>query len=248
MNTATAEKQNKIMYISQAKDFANLPGQPSAYSVSKRFIENYHNLSLSKYGEVITGMTIRDNNKYLRLWYEVNRGCIALSCSSMAMIDLRVTKWIPYSKGGTRRNWYGNYEYLVNWAGKEYFNRSKTTLQHLYLREAISWPFITPGKFSARLLPIGSLWDVAGSPCFFKDKETEYYFLGLLCSKPADYMLKVVNPTINIQAIDAAQIPVIKETEKNDLIIRLVQSNIENSKCDWDSFETSWDFKRHPLI
>ena len=68
------------------------------------------------------------------------------------------------------------------------------------------------------------------------------------CSKPADYMLKVVNPTMNIQAIDVAQIPVIKETEKNDLIIRLVQSNIENSKCDWDSFETSWDFKKHPLI
>ena len=61
-------------------------------------------------------------------------------------------------------------------------------------------------------------------------------------------MLKVVNPTINIQAIDVAQIPVIKETEKNDLIIRLVQSNIENSKSDWDSFETSWDFKKHPLI
>lgn len=85
-----------------------------------------------------------------------------------------------YSKGGSRRNWYGNYDYIVNWTQREHFNRSKTTLQHLYLKEAITWPFITTGDFSARLLPNGSLWDVAGSPCFFSNLEEEKYTLSTL--------------------------------------------------------------------
>ena len=166
----------------------------------------------------------------------------------MDEVNLSITKWIPYSKGGARRNWYGNYEYVVNWSQRANFNRSKTTLQHLYLLEAITWPFVTPGTFSARILPEGSLWDVAGSPCFFQSKKTEYYCLGLLCSKCTDYILKVVNPTINVQAADIAQIPCIVEQERLDLVNKYVAENIELSQTDWDSFETSWDFKKHPLI
>lgn len=246
MNTSEQANRKQIMFIAKETNYLRIPGSPIAYWTSSSFAENYLNPPLSTVGEIITGMTIGDNNQYLRLWFELVVDGIAFNKDTMKEINLIETKWIPYSKGGTRRNWYGNYEYVVNWSKKDNFNRSKTTLQHLYLKEALTWPFITPGTFSARLLPKGSLWDVAGSPCFFKTTDEEYYVLGLLCSNVVDYILKVVNPTINVQAIDIAQLPYVeKEKEK---VIDIVEANIEKSKEDWDSFETSWDFKKHPLI
>lgn len=236
-------------FLAKQEMYAKIPGAPVAYWVSENFANNYDGKQFSDYSEVITGMTIGDNNKYLRLWFEVDKNKIAISKSSMNEIDLCKTKWIPYSKGGSRRNWYGNYDYVVNWTQKDKFNRSKTTLQHLYLKEALTWPFITSGTFSARILPKGFLWDVAGSPCFFNDENTEYYALGALCSNSIDYILKVVNPTINVQAVDIAQLPLLYSTqEKTDRVIEIVKENINLSEADWNSFETSWDFKKHPLV
>jgi len=230
------------------KNFANIPGSPIAYWVSPNFAENYKHGQIGDHAEVITGMTIGDNNKYLRLWFEVDRNSINIGERSMNAINLAKRKWIPYSKGGARRNWYGNYEYIVNWSQKDNFNRSKTTLQHLYLLEALTWPFITSGDFSARYLPHGFLWDVAGSPCFFKDKDEQIYTLAMLASKVANYILKVVNPTINVQAIDVSQLPLIIDERYKNRIIELANSCLEISKADWDSFETSWDFKKHPFV
>lgn len=239
---------NRFALTSKTK-FAKIPGSPIAYWVSDEFANNYDGKSFADYAEVITGMTIGDNNKYLRLWYEVDGNKIAFSKSTMQEIDISETKWIPYSKGGARRNWYGNYDYVVNWSQKDNFNRSKTTLQHLYLREALTWPFVTSGDFSARILPKGFLWDVAGSPCFFRNENERLYALGVLCSKTVNYILKVVNPTINVQAIDIAQLPLLYGTEEEtNRVIDLVKENLKLSKEDWDTMETSWDFKKHPLV
>ncbi|MCB5260161.1 MAG: BREX-1 system adenine-specific DNA-methyltransferase PglX, partial [Candidatus Cloacimonetes bacterium] len=240
-------KKNRFAQIS-SENFSKIPGTPIAYWVSDEFALNYKEKPMGKYSEVITGMTIGDNNKYLRLWYEVSWETIAIGKSSMNEINISTTKWIPYSKGGTRRCWYGNYDYVVNWSQKSNFNRSKTTLQHLYLKEALTWPFITTGRFCARILPKGFLWDVAGSPCFFDNIKTEYYALGALCSNTVDYILKVVNPTINVQAKDIAQLPLIfGQQSMTDNVVERVKDNISLSKADWDSFETSWDFLVHPL-
>lgn len=247
-----AEKEKLFLsgekrYTVNQENFSKIPGSPMAYWVSENFVRAFENKTIGEYGEVITGMTIGDNNKYLRLWFEVPNTSINLNKTFMSQIDIEKNKWIPYSKGGTRRNWYGNYEYVVNWSQKNNFNRSKTTFQHLYLREAITWPFITSGDFSARLLVSGFLWDVAGSPCFFNDKGMEYYVLGFMASKICNLILHITNPTINVQAIDVARLPLALTGDKNK-INHLVEENIEISKADWDSFETSWDFKRHPLL
>lgn len=247
-----AEKEKLFLsgekrYSSVQENYSKIPGSPVAYWVSENFVRAFENKTIGEYGEVITGMTIGDNNKYLRLWFEVPNTSINLNKTFMSQIDIEKNKWIPYSKGGTRRNWYGNYEYVVNWSQKNNFNRSKTTLQHLYLREAITWPFITSGDFSARLLVSGFLWDVAGSPCFFNDKGMEYYVLGFMASKICNLILHITNPTINVQAIDVARLPLALTGDKNK-INHLVEENIEISNADWDSFETSWDFKRHPLL
>ena len=235
-------------YTANADNFSKIPGSPVAYWVSTNFINAFDNKTISNYAEVITGMTIGDNNKYLRIWYEVSNRCINLYKKSMEEIDVQKRKWIPYSKGGARRNWYGNYEYVVNWSQKDHFNRSKTTLQHLYLREALTWPFVTSGGFSARILPNGFLWDVAGSPCFFDNQVEEKYVLGFMASKVCNTILNVTNPTINVQAIDVARLPIVFVNETKNSIVSFVEENISLSRNDWDSFETSWDFKKHPLI
>lgn len=235
-------------YVSNQTNFDKIPGSPVAYWVSESFTKNYEQRKFGEYSEVITGMTIGDNNKYLRIWHEIGKKQIALYACDMKEINLEENKWIPYSKGGPRRNWYGNYEYVVNWAEKNNFNRSKTTLQYLYLKKGITWPFITSGDFSARFLPNGFLWDVAGSPCFFENEQMLKYALAALCTKCINYILKVVNPTINVQAIDVAQLPLIVNNEKMPNIIEFVDDCIDCSKKDWDSYETSWDFKRNPLV
>lgn len=110
-------------------NLSKIPGSPVAYWVNDKFLNNYSDKRFDDYSTVITGMTIGNNDKYLRVWYEVFNHKIAYSKNNIDEIELEKTNWIPYSKGGQRRNWYGNYEYVVNWAEKDNFNRSKTTLK-----------------------------------------------------------------------------------------------------------------------
>lgn len=245
---AIADPNCGYFYEADQANFSKIPGSPVAYWVGENFSNNYENKNIGDYAEIITGMTIGDNNKYLRLWFEVVNKSINIGKRTMDEINIDKNKWIPYSKGGPRRNWYGNYDYVVNWSQKNSFNRSKTTLQHLYLLEAITWPFITSGDFSARYLPCGFLWDVAGSPCFFKNEGELKYTLAMMASNVANYILKVVNPTINVQAIDISQLPLVVDENQKPKVVSLTENCIETSKEDWDSYETSWDFKRNPLV
>ena len=240
------KKDNGRYAIKNQSNFEKIPGCPIGYWVSENMIKVFDHPSIEHYATVITGMTIGDNNKYLRFWNELGFEKLALGKSKMSEINLSKTKWIPYSKGGTRRNWYGGYDYVVNWSQKDNFNRSKTTLQHLYLREALTWPFICSSTFSAKQLPIGFLWDVAGSPCFFDTKEDELYTLGFLISKVCEVILKVSNPTINVQAVDIARLPIIKKNI--DKVLEIMNSSIPLSKQDWDAHEISWNFQENEVL
>ena len=240
------KKDNGRYAIKNQSKFEKIPGCPIGYWVSENMIKVFDHPSIEQYATVITGMTIGDNNKYLRFWNELGFENLALGKSKMSEINLSKTKWIPYSKGGTRRNWYGGYDYVVNWSQKDNFNRSKTTLQHLYLREALTWPFICSSTFSAKQLPVGFLWDVAGSPCFFDTKEDELYTLGFLISKVCEAILKVSNPTINVQAVDIARLPIIKKNV--DKVLEIMNSSIPLSKQDWDAHEISWNFQENEVL
>ena len=230
------------------QSFINVPSYSLIYWKSNKFLSIFKNLKMADFATVITGMTTGDNTSYLRQWFEIDNRRLAIGYSSMNEVPLKDKYWIPYNKGGERRNWYGNNEFVVNWSKRSEFNRSKTTLKHLYLKEGITWPFISSGIFSARYFGQGFLWDVAGSPCFFDNQEDLYYALGLLCSKVSDVVLNTVNPTINVQAIDIEKIPVIKKNCNDEHINYIVKDSINISKNEWDSFEISWDFNRHPLI
>ena len=232
-------------FIFNQLNYNRIPGHPIAYWITDKFALLFENDSIKKHAEVITGMTIGNNNKYLRLWFEI----------ADYKADLRKTDfkdgekyWLPYTKGGGRRNWYGNFEYVVNWNEKNNFNRSKTTLSHLYFKEGITWPFVAGDSFAVRYLPKGFLWDVAGSPAFINDQNNFNYIFGFLNSKPANYILKVINPTINIQSNDINNLPIIYDDKEKNVIDEIVIQNVKLSNKDWDSYETSWDFKKIPLI
>lgn len=235
-------------YETNEENFKKIPGSPIAYWASDNIINKFDYKSIDNYATVITGMTIGNNKKYLRIWYEVNVNKINFYCKTMENINLKFKNWIPYSKGGQRRQWYGNYDYIVNWSQNKKFNRAKTTLKQLYLRKAITWPFITLGKFSARILPEGFLWDVAGSPCFFENDVEEKYILGFMTSVVCDYILNIINPTINVQAIDISNLPLLKDSLYEEQIINFVEESIQFSKQDWDMYEISWDFEKSPLL
>ena len=234
-------------FTQKNSDFKNIPGNPIAYWIPKNFIESFKFPPLKKFSEVITGMTTGNNNLYLRLWFEVNYNNIKFNGKNMDEINLNETYWIPYNKGGDRRNWFGNNEYIVNWSKHEEFNRPKSTLKHLYLKKGLTWSFITSSKFSMRYFPEGFLWDVSGSPAFFDNDKIMYYCLGFLCSNFANLILNLLNPTINLQAVDLKKVPIIYNPEYEDEVIRLVKNNIKISLEDWNEVETAWDFKTHPL-
>ena len=240
--------ESKQFFERKNDDFKDIPGKPLAFSFSENFLKVFGKKRMTDYAEVITGMTTGNNTEFLRLWPEVNLTKVVIGASRMEDIDLAEQYWFPYSKGGERRNWYGNTDYLVNWSRKDEFNRSKTTLQHLYLLPAITWPFINTDTFSARYLPVGYLWDVAGSPCFISDENMRKYCLGFMCSKVAATMLSIINPTINVQAVDIEKLPIVCNNDIYSKVVGIVNENLWIAAKEWNSYEMSWDFKKHPLV
>ena len=237
---------NKNYYKANQKGFEKIPGSPIAYWVSDKVREIFErSIKIGTIANVITGMTIGKNDLYLRYWQEVEFSKINLRKNLINEINLEEKPWIPYSKGGETRKWFGNNEWLVNWKHSDKFNRAKTTLKHLYLKEALVWNFLTSSKFSMRYLEEGFLWDVAGSPCFVEKKEI-YYLLGMLLTKFSQKFLNIMNPTLNYQAIDINNCPLIctYDNLKKENINNLVQQNINIAKEEWDSRETSWDFEK----
>ena len=241
---ASKDENHESRFKASNSDFSSIPGRIIAYWASDALKKAFKLENFESSATIITGMTIGDNNKYMRRWFEISKNRLGLNLTQMNPDKY----WVPYSKGGERRNWFGNNEYVVNWSKRQNFNRPKTTCAHLYLKRALTWPFLTGGDFSARYLDEGYLWDVAGSPIFIEDDDTMFYALGFLCSKVANHVLKITNPTLNTQAIDIARLPFKVDKSVLHEVVQSVNKCIELSKNDWDSFETSWDFEKHPLL
>ena len=190
----------------------------------------------------------------MRFWYEVNISKANFIAKSPIDAQVSQKKWFPYCKGGGYKRWYGHNEYLVNWYanGFEIKNNVKDNglraasvrSESLYFNPLITWSAVTSGLFSCRYCFGGALFDSGGSSIYVP--KNPYYLLALLNSKVGQYLLDISNATINYQPGDIAGIPVlfnsIESVENN------TNKNISYSKDDWDSFETSWDFKKNPLL
>ncbi len=196
-------------------------------------------------------MMTTDNNKFLRYWFEVVTDRIGFSIPSIETSVESKKQWFPYNKGGDFRRWYGNRDYIVNWRnqGQDIYNAGMTSFRgkDFYFKEGITWSIFGFNNFAARYTPQGSLFDIGGTSTF-PPRNLRLYVLALLNSKIAFEFISIVNPTVNIQNGDIKRIPLKIDEQKHCIVDKKCQECIALSKSDWDSCETSWDFKRHPLM
>ena len=237
---AIKNKDCGYFYETDSNNFSKIPGSPIAYWCKANIIRVFENCELL--GDLIPtkkGMDTGNNDYFIKLWYEINFDkfdCIYHS-----------KKWVPYDKGGNYRKWYGNNDYVVNWENDGYeLKNSKANLrsQNLYFKKSITWNALSSADTCFRASMYNGTFDSAGSSMF---PETNFeYCLGLMNSVQTQYFLKIINPTLNYGAGSIAKTPII--FSENEDIKNIVIQNINSSKLDWDSFETSWDFKIHPLV
>ncbi len=232
-------------------NFSKIPGSPVAYWASKNVLNAFVNApALSSFCEPRQGLISGDNNRFLRLWYEV-------SADNTAFTYNPALKWYPINKGGDFRRWYGNREYVLNWKnnGEEIKSfrdengklRSRPQNLDYNFRRSLSWSLVTSGGFSVRYYDEAFTFNVAGISCFPKDEHL-LYLNGLLNSKIISTITQMLNPTINMNAGDVAKVPIMMSSEHKKCVEGIVASCISISRDDWDSFETSWDFNEHPFI
>lgn len=236
-------------FQAKQKDFEKIPGSPIAYWVSDKIREIFEkNQKLGDIGEAKQGLATADNSRFLRLWNEVNYTKIGYNMPNSQEALESKKKWFPYNKGGEFRKWYGNQEYLVNWENDGYeiknFKNAVVRNPSYYFKESISWGLITSAGSSFRYFPKGFVYDVSGMSYFLE--KNQFNYLGILNTKIYSDLTKIINPTINLQIGDILVLPA---TEiKNEKFNILVQQNIDISKEEWDSRETSWDFEKLSLI
>lgn len=240
-------KENR--YVACSDNFAKIPGAPVAYWVS----ENGNSLfkEENRYsGETKKGVLTGNNDLFLRLWHEVKKEKIGFKCNNYDDIIKLAKKWFPVTSGGEYRRWYGNFDTIVNLENggleiKEKVKNYRLREPRYYFREALTWTEVSSSYFNCRYVPKGVLFGNGGPVSFFDDNKL-YYTLGVLNSKVATEVLSYLAPTINFGPEQIKKVPIVIKDKSN--VDVLVQKNISLSKSDWDAFETSWDFTKHPLV
>ncbi len=246
----------QIYYEASQDNFSKIPGSPVAYWVSSATLQTFAYPSIGQIARPRQGLATGCNDIFIRLWYEVNEEKVNYMAENLDSAVKSQKKWFPYNKGGDYRRWYGNNEYLVNWErdGFEIRHfvdekgklRSRPQNTQYYFHRCISWSLISSGRVAFRYKPDGHIFDVSGMSCF--TESNLLYLLGLCNTPVVDEFLSIFSPTINFQAGDIANIPVAIEVDKIEDVEKVVSENIQVSKKDWDSYETSWDFTRNPLV
>ena len=235
-------------YEQYAKQYEKIPGSPVAYWVSEEML-NAFEIGMPFEGNTKKGVLTGDNNKFLRSWYEISDFKIGFDLGSHTQMIESKKKWFPVTSGGEKRKWYGNYDTVVNLENDGY--EIKNTVKNYRLRdtqyymlEAVTWTEVSSGIFSCRYVPRGILFGNGGPVSFFRDKLT--YNLAFLNSKVAMEILYYLAPTINYGPEQISKLPIIYSN--NELVEDLSKKCVHISKMDWDSFEISWDFCKHPLM
>lgn len=260
-NSQTAKEQaflnkNDNAYNITKTNFSKIPGSPIAYWVSENMLRVFDNKRISDYSNVTNGLFTCNNKKFLRMWYEIESTTFKTDCKSKDESLNISAKWYPYNKGGYFRRWYGNQDYVVNFKHfgfeiskyrKENGQSASFPGQDFYFSESLSWSLVSSSNFGIRYYPPGFVFDIAGSSIFPDNKSDYYYQLAFLTSVVAFNCLNLTNPTINYQAGDIKNLP-LKHIDNDSFIENITSENINISKQDWDSYETSWDFKRNPLV
>ncbi len=232
-------KQKKFIggtkdYLTEQSLFLALPNNIIAYWVTNIFADAFKSgININTYATVFEGLKTRDKDRFLRFWFEISS-----------------KKWKPYAKGGAFRRWYGNNDYVVNWGdnGDEVRNFKKSSganFKH-YFEPTITYTAMTMSKFTGRHIT-DQIFGGGGGGIAASAKTD--YLLGFVNSAPFDYIISAMKSTVNFEVGQIGKIPVLfGNNNSEESIVALAQKNVNLSRCEWDSYEYSWDFKRHPLL
>ena len=231
-------------YRADASTFHDIPGSPIAYWASEAVHEAFNNSD--KFEAVAfpkVGMQTSNNEKYLRLWWEGN---FHPSDQSQGL------KWIKYLKGGNYRKWYGNLEWLLLYKNNPSWILEQPNARVLDIsfltKPKVTWTDLTSGANSFRFAPADTFYDISGH-CFFPEEVNQLELLAYANSSTFAYLLSLFNSTMHCQVGDVSRAPYTKPSEDaRSHIEPLSAQAVDHSKTDWDSQETSWDFKRNPLV
>lgn len=251
LREAIANPDCGYFYRRNAKTFTQIPGTPIAYWASEGLLFAFSScVKLKDICPPRVGLQTSDNARFLRLWFECQYSKIAYCCKSADESMSNSKKWYPHNKGGSFRRWYGNSEYVIDYESNGLNLRSSENASvipdRIVFRRCITYSRITSGAISFRVQPTGYLFDSA-AVSIFPSKQIDY-MLGLLNSSVIANATSFLVPTLNAQPGDIAKLPIALPENLKTIAASFVVQCESIAKLDWDSFETSWDFKRHPLL
>lgn len=241
-------------YITEQDNFSKIPGAPVAYWASEKIFKIYAESNMMcEYGNLKHGMTTGKNEVCLKYWHEIANDLFTPNANSQNDFEISGCTYVPYNKGGAYQKWYGNMDYVLGYSKR--YNEYMDTLgghrhdnPNYYFKKAITWSLTNSSYFGARMRPIGSVFDVNGMSMFVNKEEDYLYLLSLMCSKISSTFMRINNPTLASQVGDVAKIPVIIDETYRKVISDFSRVCVNETQIDWNTFETSWDFKSNPLV
>lgn len=260
LREAAQKSSSSCLYNVSQDKFFTVPGQPITYWLSDETFDLFGNSKkLADIYKPKVGLNTTDNGQFLRLWHEVSQNKAGYGYFSSDEAKNSGFKWFPYNKGGGYRRWYGNFDYFLNWGSDGYDIKSaiandpakqvggRVVNEDCYFLPSLSWSLAGAKTFSVRFSPNGAVFDVGGSS-IFPDENTAMSLSAYLCSSVSNYFMGAMNPTFNFQAGNVAALPILSDAlHSNDAALN-AEKLIASHKCDWDTYETSWDFSASPLL
>ena len=247
---AAIKHDNALMFEVDQQEFAQIPGSPIVYWLPEAVLNTFNEgKPLSEIAQPRQGLATADNNRFVREWWEVSQNRISLNCDSLQSAAASGAKWFPYNKGGDFRKWYGNQEFVVNWANdgqelKDFKPRSVLRNPSHYFKPSVSWSKISSGAPAFRLFPLGFVFDVAGTSIFVNPNHLAK-IAAIMNSSTIYTLLTAIAPTLNFEVGQIATLPIHQFNDDSDENTEALR---DISKADWDSDERSWNFQTCMLL
>lgn len=240
----------KHFYEVDQQEFAQIPGSPIVYWLPEAVLSTFKTgKPLKDIAEPRVGLQTGDNNRFVREWWEVSQNRTSFDCDSLQSAAASGAKWFPYNKGGDFRKWYGNQEFVVNWANdgqelKDFKPRSVLRNPSHYFKPSVSWSKISSGAPAFRLFPPGFVFDVAGTSIFVNPNHLAK-IAAIMNSSTIYTLLTAIAPTLNFEVGQIATLPIHQINDDSDENTEALR---DISKADWDSDERSWNFQTCMLL
>lgn len=254
LTKGTSEQEKESLFhkcnpvIAKQRYFEKIPGNVFAYKMPLQALRLFEGKMLSDYAIIKSGIVTGNNDYFLKLWYEINYSSI--NFDKVIFKGNEDIQWVPMHKGGGYRKHYGLHEYIMNlhdiWEPSKTRSNVRRGDPEFYFKKGLTWSTLS-NTLSVRESPCGFVFDTKGSMCFIKEAGKLPYFEAFLNSKVAAYYMMFLSPTLDFNQGAMGKIPIVMN-DKQQNIMELSDMEVRNAKDDWDAFETSWDFKRHPLV